>query len=374
MAFLLYIGIFGLNIIYAFFKLFPVQNKIVFLSRQSDNPSLDFRLLARELKNKDNNIKIVFVTRKTKKNVKDNLKNIKNIFSQMYHLATSKVCITDGYNITISNLKHKKVLKIFQMWHALGAIKKFGYQCLNTPKKRKVAKILHMHRNYDYIFSGSKAMTKYFAKAFNYPENKFVNMGLPRIDYLLTYEKINKNKIYKQYPELIKKKIILYVPTFRENKNYKINELINSIDLNKYALIIKEHPNMQIDKSKNINNLFYCDNFSSLQLLSIANYVITDYSAISIEAAVLEKPVYLYVYDYEEYKRDPGINIDLYKELPGYVFKDAVSLFKNLDKSKYDLNVIKKFKNKYVCDMNKTVTKNMCSFILERGIYNEEKN
>ena len=48
----------------------------------------------------------------------------------MYYLATSKVCVLDGYCIPASILKHKKKLKIIQIWHASGAIKKFGYQIL----------------------------------------------------------------------------------------------------------------------------------------------------------------------------------------------------------------------------------------------------
>ena len=374
MSVILYVGVFVLNIIYIFFKLFPTRKKIVFISRQSDKPSLDFRMLAKEINKTDSTIKIVFLTKKTRKNIKDNLKNIKIIFLQMYHLATSKVCITDGYNITISNLKHKKNLTIIQMWHALGAIKKFGYQTLNTPKKLKIAKILCMHKNYDYIISGSKDMTKYFSKAFNYPQSYFVNLGLPRIDYILSSNKINRNKIYKKYPELIKRKTILYVPTFRDDNNYKIDELINNVNLNKYALIIKEHPNMNIDKSKKVKNLFYCEEFTSLQLLSIADIIITDYSAISIEASILEKPVYLYVYDYDEYRNNPGLNIDLEKAFPRYIFKDAKSLFENIDKNKYDLNVIRNFKNKYICNTHGTVTKNICNFILKKGVYYDKEN
>ena len=106
---------------------------------------------------------------------------------QLYHLATSRVCIIDGYNIAVSVLNHKSELKIFQIWHSLGAIKKFGYQTLNTVKSKKTAKIFKMHNNYDYITCSSNDMIKYFSKSFNYERNNFVPIGLPRIDYLLKY-------------------------------------------------------------------------------------------------------------------------------------------------------------------------------------------
>ena len=42
-------GIAVLNVIYTFIKLFPTQNKIVMLSRQSNIPSMEFRMLRDEI-------------------------------------------------------------------------------------------------------------------------------------------------------------------------------------------------------------------------------------------------------------------------------------------------------------------------------------
>jgi CDP-ribitol ribitolphosphotransferase len=56
------------------------------------------------------------------------------VFKAMYYLATSKVCVTESYCVPISILKHKKELKVIQIWHSSGAVKKFGYQALNTKK------------------------------------------------------------------------------------------------------------------------------------------------------------------------------------------------------------------------------------------------
>lgn len=364
------VGKIFLNVLYFFLKLLPTKNKIIFISRQSNSPTLDFVMLKSEIEKKCD-YKIVMITKKMKKNTKDILKNSDIIFKEMYHLATSKVCITDGYNIPISVLKHKKKLKVFQLWHSLGAIKKFGYQSLNTDKKRKIAKIMNMHKNYDYIISGSQEMTNFFMKAFNYEESSFCSLGLPRIDYIVnkTNLKNNKKSIYKVYPKLKNKKIILYVPTFRDNKNYKINELIDNVN-NNYALIVKVHPNMNVNIKKK-DNVYTCDEFTSLELLSIADYIITDYSAIAIEASILEKPIYLYCYDYDEYSKYPGINTNLKKDLKGYFFTDSKKLFRKIEKQEYDINIIRAYKDKYVCDTTGNITSNLANFIIERGFDND---
>ena len=60
--FVLKIGIAILNGIYYIIKLFPTkQNKITFISRQSNQVSLDFEMLANKLKEKNPNLQIVYL-------------------------------------------------------------------------------------------------------------------------------------------------------------------------------------------------------------------------------------------------------------------------------------------------------------------------
>lgn len=131
MIVLLEICKFVLNIIYCFFKLFRTNNdKILFISRQSNEITLDFDLLYQALKKKKKNYKIVIICKKFDNIQKKFIVYIYWTLKMMYHLATSKVCVIDSYCLPVSVLKHKKSLKILQIWHSLGAIKQFGYQTL----------------------------------------------------------------------------------------------------------------------------------------------------------------------------------------------------------------------------------------------------
>ena len=87
-----------------------------------------------------------------------------SIIGDMYYLATSKVAIIDTYSITVSCLKHKKSLKVIQMWHALGALKKFGLQSVGTKEGRdeKISRAMCMHKNYDYVLAPSKKTAKFY--------------------------------------------------------------------------------------------------------------------------------------------------------------------------------------------------------------------
>ena len=128
----------ALKFIYFFIKLFTkTENKVTMLSRQSNNINIDFKLINEELENcikSDNNkesLQIKILCKKIPDNFLGKISYCFYMLKCLYHIATSKVCIVDGYDISICVLKHKKGLKIVQIWHAMGAIKKFGYQVLD---------------------------------------------------------------------------------------------------------------------------------------------------------------------------------------------------------------------------------------------------
>lgn len=363
-----------LNFIYFFLKLFKTKNKIVFLSRQSNEPSLDYKMIIDEIKKRDNDIEIIILCRKINNIKKELISYGLYTIKTMYHIATSKVCITDDYSLPVSVLKHKKDLKILQTWHSLAAIKQFGYQTIgkNSGRSKIISEELCMHKNYDCIISGSKYMTKYFSKAFNYPEKTFNNCGLPRIDYLIKNKDKLKEKILKSYPSLSKKKNILYVPTFRTTFDDKTEDLINSINFKKYNLIIKSHDlqSMKFDEK----NVFTCNDYQSLDLLSVADYVISDYSAIAVEAAVLDLKTFYYVFDYEKYSLNNGLNVDLFKEMPGYVFKNAKDLINKLEKDDYNTKLLKKYKDKYITNQKGNSTEKITDIIMKWMENNEKKH
>ena len=358
MAFFVFLYKLHLKILYFFLKLFPVNhNKVVFLSRNHDTPSLDFRMLENELKSKYKNIQIVFLTKRINKSVSQLICYYFHTLLQTYHIATTNVCVLDSYIIPISILKHRESLSVIQLWHAMGAIKKFGYQTLDKRygRRAKLSLMMHMHENYDYVVSGTDAMIPFYTEAFHVSSQRFLPIGLPRIDYIVSRQKSIRRSVYKKYPHLKDKPVILYVPTFRLEPDDGIERLVNQIDFSRYSLIIKKHPNDQ--RECNDDRITFIGNVSSLSLLTVADYIITDYSAISIEASALEKRLYFYVYDYDKYCASNGLNIDLYEQMPGCVFKDAAELIQDIQHNNYNFEAIRAFKRKYVANNGDTTQK-----------------
>lgn len=340
-----------MNFIYFFIKIFTKQkNKIVMLSRQSNKVGIDFKMLKEEIEKNYSEYQITILCKMIPKKFWGRVKYCFYIIKCMYHLAISKVCIVDGYVIPVSALKHKKGLVIVQTWHAMGAIKKFGYQTLdkNGGSKRSVANIMRMHKNYTFITCASESTKIIYSKAFEIPKEQILTLGMPRIDYILGKNNEIDNKVQKlieEYPNLKEKKVILYVPTFRKGKYIPIQNILKIVDTEKYNLIIRLHP---LDGTKVEEKYKVSSEYTTFDLLKIADYIITDYSAIAFEASILNKPTYFYLYDIMEYNENIGLNIDFQKEMKNASFQEFEPIYNAIEMQEYNMEELENFKNKYI--------------------------
>ena len=354
MKLILKLIIFLLNIIYLVLKLLPTNSKkILIMSRQSNKKSLDIKLIERSLR-KDYKVVTLCKTLEGRENSTffTKISYGFHMFRQMYHLATSKVCVLDTYIPTVSILKHKKSLKIIQMWHSNGTMKKFGYSALGKREGTtgKYAKIFKMHQNYDIILASSNEYKDHLMKGFGLENtDNILVYTLPRFDLLKSksYEQRIKEKIYKKYPALKEKENIVYAPTLRKDEQKfekKLKELIETFNYEKYNLIIKLHPLSKI--KLNDERVIVDNSFSTFDMLFVTDKLISDYSCIIYEAGVRNIPLYFYAYDLSYYDFIRGIALD-YSTLPGFTERYAKELVKDLDK-KYDMKYLKEFTNKYI--------------------------
>ena len=352
---------FGLKLFYLPFKLLKSRKKITFISRQSNTLPLEFSMIVDSLKGE--NIEIVTSSKKIEKNLKSLFVNFLLFFKEMYHIATSKMLIVDGYCILASCLKHKKDLIILQTWHANGIIKKIGLQTIPSRSKKgqKLALKMNMHENYDYVLSSSKETSKVYLEAFGVKEENLLEIGTPMLDYL--YDRKNQiknaNKLFPRNGKLN----VVYMPTIRKHSKLDMSELINKFDFSKYNLYVKLHPIYQDD---NLDpRIKVITGYSGEQVISIADYVITDYSNIAFEAILCKVPVFFYLPDYDDYIKDPGVNIDILKEIPEYSSKD-ISDIMNLLNCEYDFNVANKFTKKYIEYFDGKCVKRIKKFIMSK--------
>lgn len=352
--------------IYALLKLLPTRSgKVLFLSRQSNTPSLDFQLLEAELVRLDPGVRVVKIFNRIEPGAASKLSFARDTLRSMFHLATSCVCVLDTYWPAVSMLDHKPELTVIQIWHSLGKIKKSGLAAVGKPGGRtaEIAAVMRMHANYDYVVAGAEAWDRYYCESFGCSEDQLVHTSLPRLDVLSSKDPQMAQEVYERYPELIEGKLVLYAPTFRRTSRPEHSALIKALLSEGYKLVIKSHPNQALDSGEALT----CPGVSAMQLLLVADYLITDYSAIALEAAAAGVKTFYYLFDSERYREHTGVNIELEEEMPGCVYYDVPSLVKGLrraDEGGYPEEVLARFQQKFLIPNRGHATSELARFVL----------
>jgi len=83
-------------------------------------------------------------------------------------------------------------------------------------------------------------------------------------------------------------------------------------------------------------------------LYILSDILITDYSSVFFDYAVLNRPIYFYMYDLEEYKDElRGFYLDIYKELPGKIYEDENDLLNDIMNKNYDYSFLEEFNQRF---------------------------
>lgn len=360
--FVIKLFVLGIRALYAPMKLRKTKNKILYCSRQSNTPSKDMLALQQEIERIEPNIHQVFRLRFLRDEKGLSLSYLFGILGDMWEMANAKVVIADTYSIPLSCLYHKKEQKRVQIWHALAAVKQFGLQAAGKAQGRddKVAKALCMHENYTHVIAPSKATGEFYQKAFGSDSSAIYIASLPRVDELLNGD-CRKEEFLKCNPRYKGKRLILYVPTFRKGDEEFCLRLATEFEKHyELGLMVAPHPISGCVKNPafSLNGIF-----STYDLMKVADELITDYSACSVEGALLCKPLRFFLPDYEQYKREQGLNVDLYQWFPTQCFEREQDLVQAVLKEEYPLEQVTAYANHFVENQGINNAKKLAEFI-----------
>lgn len=319
------------------------DNRITYISYKSDKLEGNFKLISKEI-DKLLCYEQKYILLKYKKSLAGDLQYFFNCIKQLYYINTSKLVILDYNNFVVSNYKKDKV-KVLQVWHASGAIKKFG----NDIKRE------YKIKGYDYVLANSKEWVKPFSTAFGVEEENVIITGIPKTDRIFSGRKQDKyrSQLLEKYPQLKDKKVVLYAPTFRGDAvkdttfiNINLDYLEKKLG-EEYIVIYKMHPILEektMSKSKTIINANKEDIYS---LFTVTDILISDYSAIILDFLNFNKPIISYVPDIDKYKSERGLYINYEKDIPSIICKTENDIIEAIAKSKFINQNMDNYKNKY---------------------------
>ncbi len=187
---------------------------------------------------------------------------------------------------------------------------------------------------------------------------KLLKYGNARNDILFNHDPSLKDKLLRKIGLPCDKKICLFAPTFRENKENSGLRQLELMDVKEvcqelghkfggeWIFIARLHDSVMLQfeseiRAKNSDILYSgntCDDMA--EYLYVSDVLITDYSGSLFDYMFTKKPCFLFCHDLEHYeKKERGFNIDIHS-LPYPLAEDKDKL----------IRIIKNFNNEILQD------------------------
>jgi len=303
------------------------------------------------------NCRFIWAFKENKKNI-DSLQlpraELVSVGSRAYYQAYARASVWVSNSRLPEQLQPKEDQRYIQTWHGT-TLKKLGYDiavrgknAMNTKRELRKKYSVDAER-YFALVSPSPYMTAIYQSSFNlqkHPQAQIWETGYPRNDRLVNATKSEIAELKKKLELPADKKIVLYAPTWRDDQHAvgvgytyeteldfgllreKLSDeyvilfrahyfIANSFDFMKYDGFVRD-----VSRVDDINDLFL-----------VADLLITDYSSVLFDYAILQRPVVLYMYDLMDYRNNMrGFYLDITQDLPGPITetsKDVVEAIKS---------------------------------------------
>ena len=339
----------------------PVKKRrVTFITLTAEELKDDYALLSRYLEQAKEPVELKYILTRFKKNLLGDFRYFLNCLHQVFLINSSSVVILNDNNYVVSNFKRPEV-RIVQIWHACGALKKFGNE---IDRQYEI-------RNYDYVLAGSRAWQRVYADSFGVKEQQVLPLGVARTDILydLAWRERAKRKIREKYPILEGKYVILYVPTFRGNiidglsyENLKLQDVLAGLPEDT-VILYRLHPLLKKVSLGDSERIIDVASEDLNELYCVADCLVTDYSSVIFDFSVFAKKMVLYVPDLEEYSRDRGLNLPL-EEIPAPVCERPQALVKALRDRSFSPEAVRGFQKRYAEYLDGESTARIGQFIL----------
>lgn len=345
--------------LYRLFCILPIQNKVVFSSfsgkRYDDNP----KAISKKLYELYPDIKQVWLHHTGYDKFDIEYANVVEwpSLKVIYELATARIWV-DSHHKPCWVVKRKHQFFI-ETWHGGLGFKQIEADAESrTFTEQYCSK--HSIKMIDLMISNSKWLTELYRKSFGY-QGKIIECGYPKEEVFFNDTGRIEQKVKKDFKIDANTKILLYAPTFRDDKNYSVNDfpkinfhqLLNLLEnktQQKWCALIRLHPldmKYENDFGPYDKKILNATHYSSMQDLTLATEMfISDYSSGIFDFADLRRPAFLYVPDIDIYVEKRGLYLKL-EDTPFPNGKSQKELFNQIEKfdlKKYTLNVEKFYK------------------------------
>ncbi|MBO1337570.1 CDP-glycerol glycerophosphotransferase family protein [Streptomyces sp. VRA16 Mangrove soil] len=238
-----------------------------------------------------------------------------------------------------------------QTWHG-SAYKRMGYDEIrhktqNAPQREQLMRAVG---RFDKFLVRSEHDVDTLARAYRIPEDRLMRIGYPRNDRLVAARERDEREGRFPRPALAAelgipdhKTVVLYAPTFRGTpKTNKKAQLL--LDVGRFAerfgdthvLLVRAHymeaASLPVTPYGTVHDVSAHHDVS--ELLCLADVLITDYSSIMFDYALLDRPIVHFAPDLDRYTAERGSYFDLRARAGGPVVETQDALHRTLGRVK----------------------------------------
>ena len=352
-----------------YYRNLPIENNKIVFRHHIGSYGCNVKYIAEEILKQKLPYDLVFVVNKNiLKFMKDYPENVRLVMTNTQEAykeyATAKIWIDSERRGAFikKGLFKRDGQKYIQTFHGSLGIKKTAPDREDVSQnafRASIADALQI----DYLISNSSYTSDFFRRIF-WNNGIILETGHPRNDIFFKDTSAVKENVYNKLNINANKKLILYAPTLRENRDLSHYEL----DFNKladafskkfggeYAVALRLHPLILDLKNKyklEFNDCINATDYSDIQeLLCASDILITDYSSCIYDFMLQYKPGFIFATDRKEYEEGRGLYYPL-TSTPFPVAENNEEMINNIndfDYEKYKIKVKEFLKEKGCID------------------------
>lgn len=243
--------------------------------------------------------------------------------------------------------KKNSKTKYVQTWHGTPlkhlALDMDQVKLPGNNRDQYLAEFVKEANRWDYLIAANQYSENIFKRAFQF-NNIFLETGYPRNDVLV--QKNDQAHIEELKKKIIgnsNRRVITYAPTWREDDFISVGhyhfrwhfELKNLLKILPDDVMLLIRPHYLVSDQINITGFedrVVVDSKSDMnEIYLITDLMITDYSSVMFDYAILKRPMIFFAYDLDYYRDDlRGFYFDYYTELPGPIVTDETQLLEKI--------------------------------------------
>jgi teichoic acid ribitol-phosphate primase len=334
-----------------------LRDRVVFATRDAERPGGNLVAIREELRRQAPGTPTTVIGYRMRDGLGGRVATALDAVRLGYHLASARLLVADDWLFPLYATWPRTGTSRVQVWHAAGAFKAFGFSVADPDAVGR----LPMTANFDVVLASSAAAVAAFAEAFQVrPERVSPAIGVPRTDVFFDAHARARAQaaVRARYGLDPGRRVLLYAPTFRgtgprdaHDANLLDIPLLHQALGDGWTLLLRLHPHVVAAAPIPADQAGFALDVSGWpdmnELLLVADVLVTDYSSVVFEYALLDRPMAFLAPDAEEYTRDRGFYLDLTRDLPGPVVATTAELAAHVASGTFDAEATRAFARRW---------------------------